>query len=115
MPSLARSVVAMAWTSPASLSKTLAISDAQILRNQFAHVHAQRLGFAPAIHSHRPGVPGQDAAFQVLTVMASCASRTTTARRRKLVGLRKASRVCTVSVMSKKEITAPSMTLSSVR
>ena len=49
------------------------------------------------------------------TVMASNASRTTTARRSSSFALRSASRVRTISVISTKVMTAPSITLSSVR
>jgi hypothetical protein len=85
------------------------------LRDQIADVHRQRLGFAPAVHPFRPGIPGQDAALQVLHQDGIVARHGPPRPATQGLGFPQRRLRFFISVISVKVITAPSITFSWVR
>ncbi len=86
------------------------------IRDQFTDIHGQCLGLAPAVHSGRARIPAQDPAVQILHQdgVARVGHHDGKAAQG-LADSRSISRAFFISVMSKKVMTAPSITLSSVR
>ncbi len=80
-----------------------------------AESELQGFNFGPAIHARGGGIPRAGASVEVLHGDGVVGVPDDDGEAEEFVGLRSSSRVRTMAVISMKEMTAPSMTFSSVR